>query len=141
MVIGDFNITKGREEKIRGAERDNGNKEDFNWCCNDICIEDLRFTSPLFTQSNERDREDRSACKLDRVLVNENWIEYFPSTFASFKPNGISNHYLCVKNRADDPNRRQALSKFLNFQASHEKFLPLVKEAWKDDIQRSLINA
>lgn len=75
--MGDFNTTNGREQKIGVVERDNGDKEYFNWHGNDLCIKDLRFTGPLFTWSDKRDREDRIAYKLDQVLVNEYWIEEF----------------------------------------------------------------
>ncbi|XP_043717970.1 uncharacterized protein LOC122665905 [Telopea speciosissima] len=64
----------------------------FNDCIEDVGADDLRWTSFPLTWSNKRAGSNRIACKLDRFLVNEEWLTAFPSSQASFDNPDISVH-------------------------------------------------
>ena len=72
----------------------------------------------------------RVACKLDRVLVGEKWLDKFPNSFGVVLPNGISDHSPLVVRCEDNEYYRKCPFKFFNFWASDTRFLPLVKECW-----------
>lgn len=48
ILMGDFNMIKNMEEKLRGIGRDNSDRENSVQCCNDMCMEDIRYYSPFF---------------------------------------------------------------------------------------------
>lgn len=63
--MGDFNMIKSGDEKIRGFEKSISGSEEFSQCCNNAYIENFRFVGQFLTWSNKRKCNDRIVCKLD----------------------------------------------------------------------------
>lgn len=53
---------------------------------------DLNFSGCFFTWSNKSEGSNFLARKLDRVLVNEEWLCKFGKTCVNFPPGGVSDH-------------------------------------------------
>lgn len=62
--------------------------QDMVQCCG---LEDLSFVGPTFTLSNSQEDNPISK-KLDRVIVNNQWLTFFPLTSATFEMGGVSDH-------------------------------------------------
>ncbi|KAF3560193.1 hypothetical protein F2Q69_00016920 [Brassica cretica] len=56
---------------------------------------DLRYLGPLFTWTNKSPYV-LIAEKLDRLLVNQQWISTFPHSLATFLPPVFSDHFPCL---------------------------------------------
>lgn len=104
---------------------------DFRTCLDDLEIRDLRFHGPPFTWTNKQP-DDPIAKKLDRVLVNEDWLITFPNSLAHFQPPVISDHTPAVIPL--DTTAHVAGTKpfkFFNYLTSHPDFLSTVLEGWE----------
>ena len=65
--------------------------EDLNDCCYEHSLDDLRFTGNLLTWSKGAG-EGYIARKLDRALVNQEWLDRFQGAAAEFLDVGPSDH-------------------------------------------------
>ncbi|XP_043696965.1 uncharacterized protein LOC122647676 [Telopea speciosissima] len=106
----------------------------FNDCIEDIAANDLRWTGFPLTWSNKRAGNSRIACKLDRVLVNEEWLTSFPSSHASFENLGISDHSPISLAIQPFTSFGPKPFKYFDMWSSHPTFLPVVLEAWQKPV-------
>lgn len=87
MITGDFNNV------LRAKEREGGNTPSiqemrpFVECLEDCGLTDMRSRGRTFTWTNNTIRS-----KIDRVLVNEGWIDVHPDVEAHFTAVGLSDH-------------------------------------------------
>lgn len=105
--------------------------ENFNLCCNDSGIEDLRFMGKLITYSNCIKGDEYIACKLDRAFVNDDWKIKFPFAIATFLNHSIFDHTFCLVNCGLREKGRKIPFKFFNIWTQHERFLEIIKKYWK----------
>ncbi|XP_059635593.1 uncharacterized protein LOC132277762 [Cornus florida] len=92
ILMGDFNVTLGINEAFGGAPRWSQGMEDFKNCVFRNELEDLRYTGIFFTWTNSSFGAANISKKLDRVLINYDWMCKFPQSSADFLPHGISDH-------------------------------------------------
>ncbi|KAK9724221.1 hypothetical protein RND81_05G056500 [Saponaria officinalis] len=92
LVIGNFNVTRGNEERISASHPCLSDMLDFNSCLLRCGLDGLHCFGCEFTWSNKQEELSRVWCKLDRALGNDLWITKFPSSSADFLPAGISDH-------------------------------------------------
>ncbi|KAL7221978.1 hypothetical protein ACSBR1_023830 [Camellia fascicularis] len=95
---------------------------------------DLSYGGWQFTWANKRTRGDCIATKIDRVLVNESWLDHFPASTAMFLPSGISDHSPVVVSVSVKAPSFKKPFKFFDFWAKHEEFLPKVAQDWSQYI-------
>ncbi|KAI3472118.1 hypothetical protein Pfo_029606 [Paulownia fortunei] len=86
---------------------------------NCINLDDLKAIGLHFTWNSGGDGSIRKFRKLDRVLVNSCWKDYFPLSQAEYLPFGISDHTPI----------------FFDFWLQHKHFLDLVADIWSSDIK------
>ena len=67
--------------------------------------------------------------KLDRVLINQTWLDKFPTAFADFLPLCISDHSPTLLNITSTTSRRGNPFRFYNYWSSLDKFSKHVGEA------------
>ncbi|XP_039056740.1 uncharacterized protein LOC120199801 [Hibiscus syriacus] len=100
-----------------------------------IDLLDHPFFGPLFTWSNKQSGSFL-ARKLDRVLINHNWVSTFQSSFVEFLPPGVSDHCMTlVWFSKDNPTNKPKPFKFFNFWTLHPNFLKEVEQSWKVSFQ------
>lgn len=91
---------------------------------------DLRYQGPQFTWSNKRPLHP-TAKKLDRCLVNSEWIAHLPLSVATFLAPDISDHSPCLLDLSYQlPKPGTRPFKFFNYLTRHPNFLPLIEDAW-----------
>jgi len=91
IICGDFNCVRSLEEKW-GSDRLNSYEMEFNDCLNNLEVLELNFSGCFFTWNNKSEGSNFLARKLDRVLVNEEWLCKFGKTCVDFPPGGVSDH-------------------------------------------------
>ncbi|XP_038993959.1 uncharacterized protein LOC120117831 [Hibiscus syriacus] len=80
--------------------------KDFQECLEGLDLIDHPFLGPLFTWSNKQDGS-YLARKLDRILVNDQWLLDFPDSFVDYKAHGIQTFNLAhTAQRRTDEERR-----------------------------------
>ena len=91
IVAGDFNDVLEQNERI-GKRVNRRLSEDFKNCVGHCGLTDLKFSMNYYTWNNKRELEERICCKLDRALVNQQWMEDFSNSEAIFLPEGQFDH-------------------------------------------------
>lgn len=93
-------------------------------------VDDLRYYGPAHTWKNKRPI-DPTTKKLDKALVNDQWLTLFPDSVATFQAPQISDHFPCVLKLACPlPYSASRPFKFFNYLTRHPLFLSTVETAW-----------
>lgn len=130
---GDFN------EIIEGDEHSNfqdiglstQGMRDFEDTVQYCSLSDLGYQGPKFTWCNKRD-EGIICKKLDRIMVNEAWLDRRTQSYGVFESGGCSDHLRGrFQLKAAAVGKRRPF-KFLNAVADMPEFLQMVSDYWKD---------
>ena len=89
IALGDFNVVLHPNEKLGDNNGLDSDISDFQQAVNINCLVDLRYVGEFFTWCNRRyGRTDFTQRKLDRVLVNQLWLDNFTCSYAHFHSPG-----------------------------------------------------
>lgn len=134
MLGGDFNeITHHSEHSLREVNTVTPQMTEFIDCIRQIGVHDLRFQGPQYTWSNHQP-EMPIAKKLDRQLVNSQFIAYYPNSTSYFLPSlTFSDHTPCLTDLSHQlPVSGTKPFRFYNYLTKHPQFYQLVTEAWNE---------
>ncbi|CDY12409.1 BnaC08g08980D [Brassica napus] len=133
MLGGDFNeITHHSEHSLREVNTVTPQMTEFIDCIRQIGVHDLRFQGPQYTWSNHQP-EMPIAKKLDRQLVNSQFIAYYPNSTSYFLPSLTSDHTPCLTDLYHQlPVSGTKPFRFYNYLTKHPQFYQLVTEAWNE---------
>lgn len=131
MILGDFN------EILEGEEHSNFENSpfipqgmrDFQEVVRYCSLADMSCHGPLFTWCNKRE-EGLVNKKLDRVLVNEEWSQKFPTAYGVFEAGGSSDHLRCRVRIGTEIPRPRGPFKFSNVLTTMPEFLQTVQDFW-----------
>ena len=132
LIVGDFNIIVHPSEtsSYNGVQGLTSKAKEFSECIQQNAIFDHAYTGPLFTWSN-RQEEGFVAKKLDRALINAQWLLSFPSSKVEFLPPAASDHCLIIVQLSHQSFSPPRPFKFFNYWARHSDFLQTVKDSWE----------
>ncbi|KAK9733590.1 hypothetical protein RND81_04G076900 [Saponaria officinalis] len=131
VVLGDFNCVRLPSERISCVPPLWSVMTDFNNAIYDSGLEESATTGCEYTWTNKQDGLARKWMRLDRALVNSDWLAAFLSSSAEALPAGVSDHSPVVVSFNTDFCPRPKQFKFLNCWAQNSLFLPLVADIWK----------
>ncbi|XP_028074557.1 uncharacterized protein LOC114276918 [Camellia sinensis] len=134
VILGDFNAIRYPYEKFGGSVSWSKDKEEFNSYILKSELVDLSYGGCQFTWANKRTSGDYIGTKIDRVLVNEAWLDTFPTSFATFLPSGISDHSPAVVNVSDKVTSFKKPFKYFDFWVDHKDFSSVVSIVWNQYI-------
>lgn len=77
IQLGDFNVALRSSERM--GDFDSSAAGEFNQCLIDINMEELATRGSWFTWSNKRGGGGANMSRIDRVLVNGDWLDMFPN--------------------------------------------------------------
>ncbi|XP_060959313.1 uncharacterized protein LOC133030549 [Cannabis sativa] len=87
VVLGDFNEILHKEERVGKKVKYKAAIEFAN--CIEIChLEDLKASGNFYTWCNKRQDDERIYSKIDKVLVNEAWLDKLANSEAVFLTEG-----------------------------------------------------
>ena len=93
VIIGDFNVTLEACEHSNESSKYNSDMIEFKKCVEDVEIDDLLSSSFQYTWTKSlKNPKCKTLKKLDRVMINENFLDTFSSAHSIFLPYIISNH-------------------------------------------------
>ncbi|GFS42551.1 hypothetical protein Acr_00g0080480 [Actinidia rufa] len=126
ILLGDFNNVLSNNEKSNGLPVTEYEIRDFKNCCYDLGISDLRSSGVFYTWSN-----NSVWCKLDRTMVNNNWVQDGILAQAVYElPGKFSDHSSCTISLLEENDKGATPFKFYNMWSKHESFLEVVSNSW-----------
>ncbi|XP_059626612.1 uncharacterized protein LOC132269441 [Cornus florida] len=137
ILMGDFNVLLHVNDSFGGALRWTTGMQDFKECLDRNGLEDMRFTGVFHTWSNRSYGGANITRKLDRVLVNFNFISLFPQAECEFLPQGISDHSPMVVRFGELTPKRNIPFRFFNFWTLDPSFFIIVSQEWQRVIHGS----
>lgn len=131
ILIGDYNVTLSSNEHSRSMDyrSDQRSMRAFQEVLTDCSLVDLVYGGALFTWWNQRDG-DPIGKKLDRALVNGDWLRLFPNSHAYFDTGGVSDHARCLIKLTGVQDESRKPFRYFNFLADDEEFIPVIQESW-----------
>ena len=130
IVMGNFSeILSSTEHSTTSRTRNQSGMIAFQDTVAACSLTDLPSLGLMFTWINNQS-ENHVAKKLDRVLVNDAWMNQFSQSYAKFEPSGISDHTRSRVFLESEPVGRKLPFKFFNFLADHPDFLASVSDTW-----------
>ncbi|XP_074318712.1 uncharacterized protein LOC141655535 [Silene latifolia] len=94
-LAGDFNTVINPAKRL-GANTKHVDMDEFLDCISICGVADIGATSAYFTWTNKQDPSTRVFSRLDRFMVNQEWMNQFPNMMAHFHPEGLFDHCPCT---------------------------------------------
>ena len=130
IILGDFNQTLHPEEHSKPVSLNIDAKTRlFREALLEAKLEDLTYKGPKFTWSN-KSKTSPLAKKLDRVLVNEEWLSFLPSSYVVFGELDFSDHAVCGVSLSLLSTRGKRSFRFQNFLLKNDAFLEFLAGHW-----------
>lgn len=131
IVGGDFNqIIHHSEHSSPAVDHITPDMIEFHDTILDLEMADLRYQGSCYTWTNSSPSNPTTK-KLDRALVNCQWLQSYPNSVASFLPFEFSDHSPCLIDLSCPlPSSGTKPFKFFNFLTNHPTFVDTVETAW-----------
>lgn len=134
VLMGDFNVVRSPDERIVGF--DEVAASDFNNCLDEICMHNMVTKGYWFMWTNKRGGLGDNKSRLDRVLVNDGWLDLFRDSEVVGHAPGVSDH--CALVLTVVPNRYKACPfRLFNFWMADSRFGDLLGSSWGQDVRES----
>ncbi|XP_022849901.1 uncharacterized protein LOC111371993 [Olea europaea var. sylvestris] len=131
LIMGDFNNVLNFDEKCNGADVTSYEVKDFENCCLNVGITDMRSIGCFYTWRN-----GTKWSKLDRAMVNDVWIQADFNSIADFLPSGcIFDHSPCIVSLFEHEENKRKPFRFFNMSSNHENFHDVVQNYWEKEIR------
>ena len=133
IIMGDFNeILEGDEHSNhQNANSITTGMKDFEEVIQHCSFTDMGYHGPKYTWCNKR--EEGLICKkLDRILVNEIWLNKRTQVYGDFEAGGCSDHLRGRLHLKTKTERKRRPFKFSNALAEMPEFITTMKDFWKD---------
>ncbi|XP_074265652.1 uncharacterized protein LOC141588096 [Silene latifolia] len=133
VVMGDFNSVLAMDERI-GSEISVVEMRDFQDCVDTCGIGDIPAHGSFFTWNNKQEVGDLVFSRIDRAMVNDDWLIKYPDTLTMFHPEGLFDHCPCTMAMKPDGVRKRGSYKYFNMWGKDSEFLKIVKTVWEANI-------
>ncbi|XP_070052653.1 uncharacterized protein [Nicotiana tomentosiformis] len=130
MVAGDFNSIVEPEEKKGGRIHSMSKSLPFINCIVGSGLMDFGYCGNPFTWCNGWAYSKRIWARLDRALVNSEWLQNFPDTSVVHLVRNGSDHAPLLISTANNQWEPKKYFRFLDFWTEQEDFLKVVEQAW-----------
>ncbi|GJU58666.1 ribonuclease H-like domain-containing protein [Tanacetum coccineum] len=134
--MGDFNVTLRSHEHSSGTSNMNGGMIKFNECVNNLEVEDICSLGFKFTWTKSLKNPKSSIMKkLDRIMVNEDFIQQYQNAFGVFHPFMIFDHSPTVVTIPNGLKKKRKAFRFMNYIADKKEFIECVESEWNHEIK------
>ncbi|CAI9114888.1 OLC1v1015705C1 [Oldenlandia corymbosa var. corymbosa] len=101
----------------------------------DQSCEDETMKGLMFTWCNQRLGTERIYAKLDRALVNSEWIDQYVESIATVLMEGVSDHSPIEVQFKAEMQRRRSAFRFFNTSCLSTEFLSTVEKSWAASVE------
>ncbi|MQL99420.1 hypothetical protein Taro_032143 [Colocasia esculenta] len=122
------------EEKIGGRKLTPSLLRDFNNCIDHSSLLDLKSVGSTMSWSNRSVGARRIACRLDRALINQSWLDKFSDSYVSYGDKFHSDHTQLTIFTEEAVAGGPKPFRYFSMWAQHDNFLPTVEQAWQSQV-------
>ncbi|XP_074297794.1 uncharacterized protein LOC141628569 [Silene latifolia] len=94
-------------------------------------LQDIKTTGAFFTWTNKQPSATRVFSRIDRVLVNDSWLQVWLDYYAHFALEGSFDHCFCVVEGSTNSMVRRKPFKFFNMWSKVADFHYVVDKGWQ----------
>ncbi|XP_074300580.1 uncharacterized protein LOC141631859 [Silene latifolia] len=95
VIGGDFNCVRTGNERL-GGNVSAAKSEPFIDCLAECNMMDIPTVGAFFTWNNKQPPSTRVYSRIDRLVVNHDWLLHYPNYYANFLPEGMFDHNPCL---------------------------------------------
>ncbi|KAL8507343.1 hypothetical protein ACS0TY_018040 [Phlomoides rotata] len=128
--MGDFNVVLGAHERSRGAGNPTRPSQEFRAFLDEAHLHDMDTVGSQFTWVTRQSNLGYMAARLDRVLVNDDFLDLWQTTFATVLPRVSSDHHPILLRLQATAAQVVRPFRFQQMWTTHSSFLPLVATSW-----------
>ena len=132
-MMGDFNAISNPNDRIRGLTVTNADIQPMRRMMEECEVEDLKTKGAFYTWNNKQDVDHLIYSRIDRVLINEEWLALFPRSFAHLMPEGIYDHCPCFVQFEEVLARKAKAFKYFNMWRLAENYDSAVEGVWRQE--------
>ncbi|KAH0725048.1 hypothetical protein KY284_000913 [Solanum tuberosum] len=134
-TVGDFNVITDIDEKLGGIPYNMRKSLEFIGVIEACGLMLLGFNGPKFTWSNQRGINFRIWKRLDRAMVNDNWLQNMPHTCITHLPSVGSDHCPLLMEMNARPDSCIKYFRFLNCWVEQPSFEETVVDCWNRPVE------
>lgn len=134
LVSGDFNSVRLTNEKVGGRKLNSKVLERFNEAITEAGLMDLNLKGWKLSWSNRQGGEGRILGRIDRTLVNVQWVSAFASSWVEALPTGTSDHSPLHVSWDNSLNWGKKPFKYCKLWSRQEGYKEVVEEAWNSQV-------
>ncbi|XP_074277626.1 uncharacterized protein LOC141601261 [Silene latifolia] len=138
LFWGDFNNVLQPLERI-GSDVTLAEIRPFQQCLLHCELTDIKAIGSYYTWNNKHDVDTRVYSRIDRCLINADWMNVYPDSYAFFMPEGEFDHCPCVIRFCGDDIKRKPAFKYFNMWALDPNFKQIVNGTWSQHVQGTLM--
>ncbi|KAJ9536614.1 hypothetical protein OSB04_un000215 [Centaurea solstitialis] len=135
LALGDFNSMLFPHDGLGGSSKRDRDMEEFSLCLEDVDLFDCRYGGTQYTWMQKPNGFGGIMRKLDRILLNSEFLSTFGDAEAYFHTRGISDHSPGVISFKGGRVPKHGGFKFDNFLTNHPCFIDVVRNAWRQDYE------
>ncbi|XP_070057680.1 uncharacterized protein [Nicotiana tomentosiformis] len=131
IILGDFNSISSPQDRLKGATVTSYEIKDFTECIQQLMLNELTWKGDYYTWKNKQQGGDRIWSRIDRAFGNAEWMVKYGHLLNEYKLPHISDDCsMMITTNVREPRIRTTF-KFFDVWATHENFLHLVEDNWK----------
>ncbi|XP_062114704.1 uncharacterized protein LOC133825827 [Humulus lupulus] len=134
IILGDFNSVFEAADRMGGKTISPKEVEDSRRWLDLGQVEEMKLLGSYYTWSNNQDGTNHIFSKLDRVFVNEDWLDTFPNVNAIASWEVISDHCAIILKHIAVQRSGVYPFRFFNMWTQHPLFKSTVQASWMDSL-------
>ncbi|XP_059658522.1 uncharacterized protein LOC132304831 [Cornus florida] len=131
ITLGDWNAIRFHGDKKGGKRVPQKLLDEFSNCLHTANLLKIYATNGEWSWSNRQRTTRRICVKLDRVFLNNQWLDQIPGTKMAFSAAKSSDHYGVVVQVSKTFAAGPEPFKMLKLWCLKETVLPIIEQAWK----------
>ncbi|XP_058068822.1 uncharacterized protein LOC131218158 [Magnolia sinica] len=134
VVCGHFNTTTSPDERLGGPLQMTTVMTGFHEAISDSGLLDAGFLRTPYTWCNNRVGRSRRWVRLDRILINPEWMRNFSSCKVDQLTRAYSKHSPILLTFQVQPTPFPRPFRFQRIWTTHDNFFSTIKASWNDEI-------
>ncbi|XP_074277721.1 uncharacterized protein LOC141601346 [Silene latifolia] len=128
-ICGDFNSLLNYNERL-GSDVTWKEIRDFRQCMSYCEVNDIQAYGSFYTWKNKQDPTTGVFSRIDRFLVNIDWILLYPDSKAYFMNESNFDHCPCIVSRKPDIPARKLSFRYFNMWSLDPQFKEIIQHEW-----------